>query len=79
MHKGDQVFVLPGRKTYHLTDDDCPVTASILKRKKKAKVVSEASAKAQGLKLCTHCKKEYQEDLAERPFKFFKSLFKLFS
>ena len=79
MHRGNKVYVLPGRKSFHYTDDDCPVTSSILKGKKTAIVITENEARTQGYKLCIHCRKEYQEDRRERPLNILKGIFKLFS
>lgn len=79
MHKGNKVFVLPSRPSYHYNDGDCPVTASILKRKKKADIVTEDQAKAAGLKLCIHCRREYEVDRIEGPHKWIKQIYKMFT
>jgi hypothetical protein len=66
MHKGEFVYITKTGRFYHYTDDDCPVYSSIKKGKKQAKRITETEAKAKGLTLCRHCKKEYAEDMRER-------------
>ncbi|MEP9408609.1 hypothetical protein ABKP09_20020 [Peribacillus frigoritolerans] len=78
MHKGNLVYVLPGGKKYHYKDDDCSYSSSIMKGTKKAKQITEDEAKRRGLTLCKSCRKEYQEDLRERPFGLIRSIFKKF-
>lgn len=79
MHKGNRVYVLPGGKRYHLKDDDCSYSSSIMKGNRSALLMTEDEAKDRGLTLCKSCKKEYQEDLREQPFGMIKSIFKMFS
>lgn len=77
MHFGKKVYITNG-KTYHLKDDDCPVTSRIWKGKTPAKQVTEDQAKRMGKVLCKNCAKEYREDkrdIAAAPFKFLKKLF----
>jgi len=66
VHRGPYVYVTKGSRTYHYTDDDCPVTSSILKGKKPFQRITEEQAQQMGLKLCRHCAKEYREDQVER-------------
>lgn len=79
MHKGNHVYILPGGKRYHLKDDDCPQSSKVMNGGKSALLMTEDEAKRRGFTLCKTCKKEYQEDLRERPFGLIKSIFKMFS
>jgi hypothetical protein len=66
MHSGDEVYITKTGKYYHYFDDDCPTTSRILKGKTHARTVKEEEAINMGYKLCKHCSKEYEKDLAER-------------
>lgn len=66
MHTGDEVYITRTGKYYHYFDDDCPTVSRIRRGTTAARIIKEEEAKQMGYTICSHCFKEYAEDLSER-------------
>lgn len=65
MHYGRKGWITPGGKKIHLKDDDCPVSARIMRGRIEAYEVDIEEALQSGYKICTTCLREYKEDQLE--------------
>jgi len=65
MHVGNKGWITPNGKKIHLKDDDCPISARIMRGHLEAYEVDIEKALQSGYQICTTCLREYQEDQLE--------------